>query len=302
MEELVSYKLDIPFKEFTAGQIIQSKQFNDDMGEIEDKINEIIEKYNLTARSYKEHIANTENPHQVTASQTGAYSIDEVDKMVTDLKEGNLNDNSITNRVLADDCVESRNFKDKSITASKVEEDFGSQIDISRNIDITDRYTKSETDEIIKSKVGDGTYTKEEIDNKFHDVQAGQIVDKSITVDQLKDNVGTLINLSSNPSIMDRYTKTEVDVLIRQNGMPRDFGSITEEVEDDSRSLYGALPVAGVMTCGEFKSALSTILDIDVQEVVDGRGTHGSLPVRLDSLEDTLNAIINMFSEVVNNE
>ena len=301
-DSIVFNLLDIPFKEFTPGQVIQSKQFNDDMNDIEEKVNEMIQKGEAVRQHYANHAGSKGNPHEVTAHQVGAYNVEDVDTFISDLKDGDLNDKSITNRVLADECVDNRVLKNKSITATKVEEAFGTQIDISQNMDILDRYTKTETDEIIKSKVGDGTYTKDEIDKKLHDVQAGQIVDKSISVEQLKDDVGRLINLSLNPSIMDRYTKVEVDTLIRQNGMPRDWGSITDEVEDDSKSLFGHLPVAGVMTCGEFKTALSTILDIDVQEVVDSRGSHNGLPTRLNVLEDTLDSIINMFKEVIDNE
>ena len=44
IEPSIEKLLDIPFKEFMPGQIIQSSQFNDDMLDIEDKVNEIITK------------------------------------------------------------------------------------------------------------------------------------------------------------------------------------------------------------------------------------------------------------------
>lgn len=302
LQALIEYNLDIPFKEFTAGQVIQSKQFNDDMKDIEDKINEIITKYNLVVNSYKAHIVNYENPHQVTASQTGAYTIAEVDDYVDDLKSGNFNDGVIVNRVLHDDCVEARNILNGSITTVKVDENFGSQLDISSNIDITNRYTKGETDEIIKSKVGDGTYTKEEIDHKLSQVQAGQIVDYTIGVNQLKTDVGELVDISLNPSITNRYTKEEVNTLIAQNGLPRDWGSITEDDPYQDDTIIGTLPVADVMTCDMFTSPISKVLDIDIAEVVEARNTYTSLPARLNLIESSLDAIIQMFSEVTTNE
>lgn len=302
IEVVVQEGLDVPFKEFTAGQVIQSKQFNDDMHDIEDKINEIILKYNIVVNSYKEHIINYLNPHQVTAHQTGAYTVAEVDGYVDDLQAGGFNDNAIVNRVLSDNCVETRNIKDGGITATKVELNFGNQLDISGNIDITSRYTKDETNEIIKSKVGDGTYSKVQIDEKLSQVQAGQIVDNSIGINQLKAEIGKLIDITQNPSILERYTKSEVNELIVKNGLPRDWGSITEKDENEILAEYGAIPVADVMTCDEFRASISTILDIDVAEVVESRSTYSTLPVRLNLIESTLDAIIQMFSEVTINE
>lgn len=301
IQTLVEYDLDIPFKEFTAGQVIQSKQFNDDMKDIEDKINEVITKYNIVVKSYNSHISNYDNPHQVTAPQVGAYTISEIDAYVEDLKNGNFNDNSISNRVLGNDCVESRNVRNGSITAIKVEEDFGNQLNISNNIDIINRYTKDETDSIIKSKVGDGTYTKTEIDDKLGQVQAGQIVDYTIGINQLKTDVGSQLDLSLNSNILNRYTKSEVDELVKYNGFPKDWGGITENAEYPDISVYGELPVANVMTCGLFKSSLLPVLDIDVAEVVDSRGTYDSLSARINLIESALDSIITKFSEVVNN-
>lgn len=297
----VDNNIDIPFKEFTAGQVIQSKQFNDDMKDIEDKINEIIVKYNFVLNNYKAHIVNYENPHQVTAHQAGAYTIQEVDSYIDYLKKGNFEDGVIVNRVLADNCIETRNIKDGNITISKVEENFGNQLNISSNIDVVNRYTKLETDELVKSKVGDGAYSKIEIDEKLRQIQVGELVDKAITASKLKDDVGQLIDISINASIVDRYTKLEVNQLIEENGLPRDWGSITEDDVNKDTIVYGQIPVANVMTCGEFKSAISSVLDIDVAEVLEGRGIYASLPARLNLIESNLDAIIQMFSEVTIN-
>lgn len=230
-KNLVNYNLDIPFKEFMAGQIIDPEQFNDDMLEIEDKVNEILGKHNSLNNSAKEHIANKDNPHETTAHQVGTYTGEEIDGFVNDMKNGGLNPKSIKNEVLADNCVDSRTIANHTITASKVDSLFGGQIDISNNTDITDRYTKTEVDSLIKEKVGEGAYSKEEIDLKFQEVQAGQIVDKTIGVDKLKDDVGTLLDISANKSITDRYTKEEIDVLIRENGLPRDLGSLESDAK-----------------------------------------------------------------------
>ena len=288
-KNLVNYNLDIPFKEFMAGQIIDPEQFNDDMLEIEDKVNEIIEKHNSLNNSAKEHIANKDNPHETTAHQVGTYTGEEIDGFVNDIKDGGLNPKSIKNEVLADNCVDSRTIANHTITASKVDSLFGGQIDISKNTDITDRYTKTEVDTLIKEKVGEGAYSKEEIDLKFQEVQAGQIVDKTIGVDKLKDDVGTLLDISANKSITDRYTKEEVDILIRENGLPRDWGGLEEIVE---KQHYGYLPVANVMTTDEFVVSSTPVLDIDVREVVGARGGYDSLNERLIALETKINSLL----------
>ena len=288
-KNLVNYNLDIPFKEFMAGQIIDPEQFNDDMLEIEDKINEIIEKHNSLNNSAKEHIANKDNPHEVTAHQVGTYTGEEIDGFVNEIKNGGLNPKSIKNEVLADNCVDSRTIANHTITASKVDSLFGGQIDISKNTDITDRYTKTEVDSLIKEKVGEGAYSKEEIDLKFQEVQAGQIVDKTIGVDKLKDDVGTLLDISANKSITGRYTKEEVDVVIRENGLPRDWGGLEEIVE---KQHYGYLPVANVMTADEFIAPSTPVLDIDVREVVGARGSYDSLNERLIALETKINSLL----------
>ena len=386
LDECIIYNvLDIPFKEFTAGQIIQSKQFNDDMIEIEDKINEIIQKYSLFRNHYTSHAGNMENPHNVTAKQVGTYTEQEIDSYVDDLKDGNFNNGVITNEVLADGCVESRNFLDGSITASKVDESFGAHIDISNNIEITDRYTKSETDELVRSKVGDGTYTKEELDDKFQQVQAGQIVDKTISADKVTSDFGDKVNINNNVSILNRYTKDEVDMLISMNGLLRDWGDLSEEVitleisniqdmfvgvgkefhiayitnmpisehhvswdggkifydktsdvvsnnginmfrHDNNTSVgtykmvikvvgtdgqvatsnvfdvkivsdtrgVGLLPVAGNMVAGQFTSSATSVLEVEIKEVVEARGNYADLKKRLDYLESKINKILNM--------
>lgn len=306
MEELlkqhtVEYNLDLPFKNFIAGQVIQSKEFNDDMKDIEEKMNEIITKYNLVVGNYYNHMYNYENPHKTTAHQVGAHTIQEVDDYIEDLKNGNLYDNAITNRVLSSSCIEARNIKDKSVTTPKLEEGFATKLDISQNSNIKNKYTKAETDALIYAKVGEGAYSKNEVDERFNQVQAGQIVDKSIDVKQLKENVGRLISLSSNPSIIDRYTKVEVDALISNNIINSDFGSITEIIDKPGISTRGALPVADYMTCNEFISPLTTLLDVDVKEVIESRGVYFTLGERLNKLESTLDSILLMFSEVATN-
>lgn len=285
--------LDIPFKEFMPGQIISSTQFNDDMGEIEEKINEIVGEHNSVANTVVEHLNNTNNPHQVTAHQVGAYTTDETDGLFEEVRNGELNDNAIKNRVLADDCVENRNIKDRTITATKVDEGFGSQLDISENIEITDRYTKAEVDEIVQNKVGDGTYTKEELDQKFQDIQAGQIIDKTISADKVTSDFGDNIDISNNPSIENRYTKGEVDRLIATNGLPRDWGSISDKPTDVENRI-GSLPVAGNMVAGQFTSPATSVLDIDVKEVVEARDNYASLRERLDYLESEISKILNI--------
>ena len=296
-KNLVNYNLDIPFKEFMAGQIIDPVQFNDDMAEIEEKVNEIIGKHNSLNNSAREHIANKDNPHEVTAHQVGTYTGEEIDGFVNDIKDGGLNPKSIKNEVLADNCVDSRTIANHTITASKVDSLFGGQIDISNNTDITDRYTKTEVNNLIKEKVGEGAYSKEEIDEKFQEVQAGQIVDKTIGVDKLKDDVGTLLDISANKSITDRYTKEEVDVLVRENGLPRDWGGLEEIVE---KQHYGHLPVANVMTADEFIAPSTPVLDIDVREVVGARNGYDNLGKRLNSIDSQLEQNMNKINERFN--
>lgn len=306
MEELlkqhtIEYNLDLPFKNFIAGQVIQSKEFNDDMKDIEEKMNEIITKYNLVVGNYYNHMNNYENPHKTTAHQVGSHTMQEIDDYIEDLKNGNLYSNAITNRVLANSCIDSRNIKDKSVIISKLEEGFAAKLDISQNPNIKNKYTKAETDALIYKKVGDGTYSRDEVDERFNQVQAGQIVDKSVDVKQLKENVGRLISLSSNPSITDRYTKVEVDALISNNIINSDFGSITEGIDKPGISSRGGLPIANYMTCNEFVAPLSTLLDIDVKEVIESRGVYFKLGDRLNKIESTLDDILLMFSEVATN-
>ena len=282
--------LDIPFKEFMPGQIISSTQFNDDMGEIEEKINEIVGEHNSVANTVVEHLNNISNPHQVTAHQVGAYTTDETDGLFEEVRNGELNDNAIKNRVLADDCVENRNIKDRTITATKVDEGFGSQLDISENIEITDRYTKAEVDEIVQNRVGDGTYTKEELDQKFQDVQVGQIIDKTISADKVTSDFGDNVDISNNPSIVCRYTKSEVDRLISTNGLPRDWGSISDKPTDVENRI-GSLPVAGYMVAGQFTSPATSVLDVDVKENVEARGEYNSVGERLNGVDSQIKDI-----------
>ena len=221
--------LDISFKEFMPGQVIQSTQFNDDMKDIEEKVNEVIGQHNGVANTVVDHLNNKNNPHEVTAHQVGTYTTTEIDEFVEDIKHGHLYDRSITNSVLANWSVDNRTIKDRTITASKVDDVFGSQIDISENIEITGRYTKNDVDELARSKVGEGAYTKEEIDQKFEEFQSGQIIDKTISADKVTSDFGDKVNISNNVSILNRYTKDEVDMLISMNGLPRDWGDLSSE-------------------------------------------------------------------------
>ena len=275
--------LDISFKEFMPGQIIQSAQFNDDMRDIEEKVNEVIGQHNGVANTVVDHLNNKSNPHEVTAHQVGTYTTTEIDEFIEDVKHGHLYDRSITNSVLADWSVDNRTIKDRTITASKVDDGFGNQIDISENIEITDRYTKNEVDELVRSKVGEGAYTKEEIDQKFEEFQSGQIIDKTISADKVTSDFGDNIDISNNTSITNRYTKGEVDMLISKNGLPRDWGNITEQVDVDTGT--GSLPVAGHMVAGQFTTPATPILDIDVKENVEARGEYSSVGKRLNGVD-----------------
>lgn len=283
--------LDISFKEFMPGQIIQSAQFNDDMRDIEEKVNEVIGEHNKVSTSVMEHICSENNPHRVTAHQVGTYTTTEIDEFIEDVKHGHLYDRSITNSVLADWSVDNRTIKDRTITASKVDDVFGSQIDISENIEITGRYTKNEVDELVRSKVGEGAYTKEEIDQKFEEVQSGQIIDKTISADKVTVDFGDKIDISNNPSIVSRYTKGEVDMLISMNGLPKDWGNITEQVDVDTGT--GSLPVAGHMVAGQFVSPATSVLDIDVKENVEARGEYNSVGERLNGVDSQIKDIMN---------
>ena len=161
IEPSIEKLLDIPFKEFMPGQIIQSSQFNDDMLDIEDKVNELITKHNLNVNVVCDHLNDKENPHEVNPHQIGTYESAEIDGLILDIKNGNLNDEAIINRVLADGCVDNRVLQDGSVTVSKVDIDLGSQLDLENNISIVSRYTKDETDAIIQEKVGDGISQQE---------------------------------------------------------------------------------------------------------------------------------------------
>ena len=291
----IEYKLDIPFKNFQAGQIIQSKQFNEDMLDLEDKINEIIDKHNLSLESFLNHFNDHNNPHQVTCDQIGTYNTVEIDEFVNDLRSGNFNDCCVSNRVMEDNSIGTRNLINRSITPIKVDESFGYSIDISQNIEIANRYTKDEIDKMFTDKVGESTYSKSEIDQKFADVQAGQIVDKTIGIEKLKNDVGEKLDISNNPVITSMYTNTEINGLIQRNGLPRDWGSITESADLDE---YKFLPVADVMVADKFIAPESFILDIDIKEVVDARGEHPDLKSRVDKIEDATASTINMFDEV----
>ena len=286
--------LDIPFKEFMPGQVIQSVQFNDDMRDIEDTVNELVNEHNIVSTELSEHVDNLNNPHQVDAHQTGTYNATEIDEFFQDIKGGNLHDNAITNRVLDDECIDTRNYMDNSITVSKLDLSVGNQIDISQNISIADRYTKDETDLLIQEKVGDGTYDKATIDEKLEQIQAGQILDKSISIHQLKDDVGRRLDISNNPDIINKYTREEVDLLIRNNALPRDWGSILEGDDDTPVAIPTreiTLPVANHMQVDTFTVSESSILDVDIQENVDARGEYNTIGERLNNVDSQIKDI-----------
>ena len=305
--------LDIPFKEFMPGQVIQSVQFNDDMRDIEDTVNELVNEHNIVSTELSEHVDNLDNPHQVDAHQTGTYNATEIDEFFQDVRGGNLDDNAITNRVLDDECVDTRNYMDNSITASKLDISVGNQIDISQNISIADKYTKDETDELIRSKVGEGTYSREELDVKFEQVQAGQIVENSIGVEKLKNNVGTMLDISNNASITNKYTKAEVNALILKNGLPKDWGDLSPIVEDDGNIPdipengafnLSSLPICDIMVAGDFKATVDDILDLKIKEVVESRGGMPSLNDRISSISekaDNVNDTILTLNREINN-
>ena len=69
--------LDISFKEFMPGQIIQSGQFNDDMNDIEEKVNEIIDDHNVVSKDLYTYIEDKDNPHNVYDYKTGTYFAEE---------------------------------------------------------------------------------------------------------------------------------------------------------------------------------------------------------------------------------
>lgn len=299
-DKIINKPLDIPFKEFMPGQIIQSVQFNDDMKDIEDKVNEIVDKHNLGINKLHDHLEDLNNPHNVTPHQVGTYTNEEIDEFVDDIKNGNLFDKSISNRVLDDECVDTRVIQDGSVTVSKVDPELGSQLNLENNISITSRYTKEETDAIIQEKVGDGTYSKEQIDAKFEEYQAGTIVDGTIDVSKLKYDVGTKLDISANPSITDRYTKAEVNNLIQKNGLPKDWGGLGETQIDTPITNYGHLPIADVMTADEFIAPLTTVLDIDVKENVDARGEYSSLGDRLNKSDEKQEELSSQLEHNVN--
>lgn len=299
--ETINYSFVVPFKNFMPGTIIESKQFNDNMFDMEVIINDIIEIYNENFNNIKDHIDDKNNPHEVTANQVGAYSTSEVDNFIVDLKEGNFNDNAITNRVLADECVDSRVIADKSISPTKVTDSFGDMIDISGNTDITSRYTKEEVEELLLQKVGEGTYSKEQIDELLRQIQAGEILVNSITIDKLHATVGSQLNISKNISITERPTRVETIELIRTNGVARDWGSITDDSEDNPpipEPVTMTLPVANHMVAGTFTTPSTQILNVKIKEVVDSRGEYEELPTRMDIIESAISNIIEMFREV----
>ncbi|MDY4475629.1 hypothetical protein, partial [Mitsuokella sp.] len=104
-----------------------------------------------------------------------------------------------------------------------------------------------------------------------------------------------------NTSITNRYTKGEVDMLISMNGLPRDWGSIVEQVDVDTGT--GSLPVAGHMVAGQFTTPATSVLDIDVKENVEARGEYSSVGERLNGVDLQIKDIANNFTtEETDNE
>lgn len=214
----IPYPLEIPFKGFSPGQFIKSEQFNDDFDEIELKVNEIINKFNLTTG----HIYDKNNPHEVTAQQVGAYSVVEIDELLDDIRSGNLFKNSIGNELLKDESVDSRVLKNNSVNIGHIDDSVGNQIDISKNTSISIIYDK--------------------MNEKLADVQAGVIIDSSIGIDKLKKDVGEKLDISINPSILNVYSKKEVEKLLDNRGMIANWGDLTDTITPGGVIGGGSFP------------------------------------------------------------
>ena len=137
--------------------------------------------------------------------------------------------------------------------------------------------------------------------NKY---QAGTIVDGTIDVSKLKDDVGRKLDITNNPSISNRYTKTEVDTLIAKNGLPKDWGGLNDSVEDDDNivapTLLGHLPISDVMVCGEFKTSETDVLNIKVQDIEFAKGEFNTLEGRLDDVDSKINDVDNKITDTTN--
>ena len=326
--------LDIPFKEFTSGQVIQAKQFNDDMIEIEDTVNSFIDKHNNVAQDVINHTTNVSNPHLVTASQVGAYSYGESDMFILDLKEGNLNPESIQNVILATNSVDSRVILDNCITNSKLDYAVGAQIDISNNISIQDRYTKGETDAILLEKVGAGTYDKLTLDRKFEEVQAGQIVEGTIGIEKFKPGVGTELDIHLNPALSNLVDRVELEDEINEitTNLPTKYvplrinnevfylkqhvenyigqsGEITVDIDMKTLRIHDGVILGGHIIAKKddvdfVREVLSQQID-DLSNNISGSHDHDGLYAKIvhnhDNYVEKVNGLENIYSTYKNN-
>lgn len=275
--EKINYNLEIPFIGFSPGQYIKSEQFNDNFNEIQDKINEIIRKFNLSLT----HVEDYNNPHKVTAEQIGTYSGDDIDQYLYDIKMGGLYEGVIGNELLKENSVDSRILAPSAVTLENLDDSIGQQLDISKNTEITNRYTKEEIDEKFGGADA-GFYSKEQIDEKLSEIQVGTIVDNAIGVEKLKKDVGEKLDIHLNPEILSRYNMQEVNQLINTRGLPKDWGDLSDLLEDYNMQ---DIPLTGFATVGIFKPAITAILDLAIKEVVDARGSFTSLSRKLADIE-----------------
>ena len=123
----IFYELQIPFKNFLPGTYIKAEQFNDDFSEIENKINEIILKFNSTVN----HVYDHNNPHNVTAEQIGTYTKEQVDKLFGGLFVNKIPDKSLSGKLFKDGSVDSRVLAEKSVGLIHIKEDLKNYIDTS---------------------------------------------------------------------------------------------------------------------------------------------------------------------------
>ena len=146
----VSYELQVPFKNFLPGTYIKAEQFNDDFSEIENKINEIILKFNSNVN----HVYNHNNPHNVTAEQIGAYTREQVDKLFGGLFVDKIPDKSLGNELFKDGSVDSRVLAEKSVGLKHIKQDLKNYIDTSGGGKFPFNEISSET-----GFIGEGDYS-----------------------------------------------------------------------------------------------------------------------------------------------
>ena len=146
----VSYELQVPFKNFLPGTYIKAEQFNDDFSEIENKINEIILKFNSNVN----HVYNHNNPHNVTAEQIGAYTREQVDKLFGGLFVDKIPDKSLDNKLFEDGSVDSRVLAEKSVGLKHIKQDLKNYIDTSGGGKFPFNEISSET-----GFIGEGDYS-----------------------------------------------------------------------------------------------------------------------------------------------